>query len=131
MASALLRLLCGSLVLVLGQLEELPVLEIPVLALPESPSEAQAAAGPIAQACRDVGMFHATHSRLTAEAARQAWEAHRSVFLVPSAEKEQLPVSCGGFTRGYVGLGAESGSHRLEVKTRAFPHSPVAGWCSC
>ena len=35
---------------------------------------------------------------------------------MPNEDKRAIPFSSGGFTRGYIGMGEESGSDRLEVK---------------
>ncbi|CAM9609787.1 unnamed protein product, partial [Scytosiphon promiscuus] len=37
-------------------------------------------------------------------------------FSLPESTKKEIPAQKGGFTRGYVGFGGESGSHLLECK---------------
>ncbi len=40
----------------------------------------------------------------------------RRFFSLPEAKKRKIPAKKGGFTRGYIGFGGESGSHLLECK---------------
>ncbi|CAN0478998.1 unnamed protein product, partial [Ectocarpus sp. 8 AP-2014] len=40
----------------------------------------------------------------------------RRFFSLPEAEKRKIPAKKGGFTRGYIGFGGESGSHLRECK---------------
>lgn len=43
-------------------------------------------------------------------------DVSRRFFSLPDDTKRKIPVKKGGFTRGYVPFGGESGSHRLECK---------------
>ncbi|CAM9955610.1 unnamed protein product, partial [Ectocarpus sp. 13 AM-2016] len=40
----------------------------------------------------------------------------RRFFSLPEAAKRKIPAKKGGFTRGYIGFGGESGSHLRECK---------------
>lgn len=40
----------------------------------------------------------------------------RRFFALPEEVKRKIPAKKGGFTRGYIGFGGESGSHLLECK---------------
>lgn len=40
----------------------------------------------------------------------------RRFFSLPEATKRKIPAKKGGFTRGYIGFGGESGSDLLECK---------------
>lgn len=51
---------------------------------------------------------------------KRGWVFHsdpiRRFFALPGATKGEIPAKKGGFTRGYIGFGGESGSHLLECK---------------
>lgn len=54
---------------------------------------------------------------------RMSQTTSRRFFSLPMDVKRKIPAKQGGFTRGYIGFGGESGSHRLECK-EAFSY----GW---
>lgn len=61
-------------------------------------------------------MFNVVGHGLDEGAMKEAMEASKEFFSLPLAEKSRIPIHSGGFTRGYVGVGGESGSTALELK---------------
>jgi isopenicillin N synthase-like dioxygenase len=75
------------------------------------------------RACRAEGVFYVTGHGIETGAvvARMA-----ELFALPTEQKRAVAVAPGGFARGYIGLGEESGSDALEVK-EAFSYGfPMA-----
>lgn len=71
----------------------------------------------IAKACESVGIFRPIGHGIHQDIMDSAFSAHRRLFSLPDSEKLSVPVQRGGFTRGYIPLGSESGSARkLECK---------------
>lgn len=60
-------------------------------------------------------MYLKGHS-LTSTDIQTIFDAEKSFFDLPSEVKESIPIQPGGFTRGYVGMGHESGSDLHECK---------------
>jgi len=89
----------------------------PLLDADSNPITAKAAMRAIEESCSEIGIFRPLNHGIAAETLLEAMAAHRQVFALPKSEKQKLPISGGGFTRGYVPLGSESGSAtRLECK---------------
>ncbi|KAI8816486.1 uncharacterized protein EV422DRAFT_545418 [Fimicolochytrium jonesii] len=73
----------------------------------------------LAEACSQHGVFYLKSGdigRLTNEKRLRTFEAAKQFFALPEEVKKAVPISPGGFTRGYIGIGGESGSSALEVK---------------
>eukprot|EP00457_Paulinella_chromatophora_P007997 gb/GEZN01008024.1/.p1 GENE.gb/GEZN01008024.1/~~gb/GEZN01008024.1/.p1 ORF type:complete len:423 (-),score=44.63 gb/GEZN01008024.1/:125-1393(-) len=64
-------------------------------------------------ACRETGFFYATGHGYSAE---DIFKAMREYFALSVEKKSRIPITPGGFTRGYIGIGAESGGSSFEVK---------------
>lgn len=78
----------------------------------------------LVNACSDVGMFRAVGHGISTDTLNEAMAAHEVLFSIDAVELAEIPIQPGGFTRGFVPLGAESGSAtRLECKN-AFSY----GW---
>ncbi|KAF0429169.1 Clavaminate synthase-like protein [Gigaspora margarita] len=67
-------------------------------------------------ACKRFGVFYVTTSSFQLHDQNHIFESSRQFFSLPEEKKNTIPIKSGGFTRGYIGLGNESGSHRFEVK---------------
>ncbi|CAG8446824.1 3674_t:CDS:2 [Cetraspora pellucida] len=67
-------------------------------------------------ACSRFGVFYVTTSSFQLCDQNHIFESSRQFFSLPEEKKNAIPIKPGGFTRGYIGLGHESGSHRFEVK---------------
>eukprot|EP00288_Rhodomonas_lens_P017318 CAMPEP_0177711906 /NCGR_PEP_ID=MMETSP0484_2-20121128/12112_1 /TAXON_ID=354590 /ORGANISM="Rhodomonas lens, Strain RHODO" /LENGTH=387 /DNA_ID=CAMNT_0019223673 /DNA_START=358 /DNA_END=1522 /DNA_ORIENTATION=+ len=67
-------------------------------------------------ACEEHGMFYVKGHGIPDELQAAAFKASQDFFSLPSEVKEALPCVTGGFTRGYIGVGKESGSDRHELK---------------
>jgi len=70
----------------------------------------------IHEACALHGFFYVTGHGVEDAIQSEAFEASQAFFDLPQDVKKAVPFESGGFTRGYIGMGEESGSHRLEVK---------------
>eukprot|EP00752_Nemacystus_decipiens_P012401 g10988.t1 len=68
------------------------------------------------RACATHGLFFVTGHGITATQRRVAFDNARRFFSLPESAKTKVPARKGGFTRGYIGFGGESGSHLLECK---------------
>ncbi|CAM9311816.1 unnamed protein product, partial [Phaeothamnion confervicola] len=82
-----------------------------------------------ADACKTLGVFYAVGHGIDAAERRAAFAAADAFFRLPPEQKRQLPALSGGFTRGYIGFGGESGSARLECKeafSYGFPWDSAA-----
>lgn len=76
------------------------------------------------QACVETGVFYVTGHGIDTVA---FVERMRDFFTLPQAQKLAVAVSPGGFARGYIGMGDESGSDALEVKeafSYGYPWDP-------
>ncbi|CAB4404921.1 unnamed protein product [Rhizophagus irregularis] len=95
----------------------LPVIDLSAL---ETPSSSEADLNRIANeiqiACTKYGVFYITCSSFNAIDQTLLKEACQQFFSLPSNIKSSIPIKSGGFTRGYIGMGGESGSQLLEVK---------------
>ncbi|KAG9298336.1 hypothetical protein G9A89_002824 [Geosiphon pyriformis] len=72
-------------------------------------------AAQIHSACTQYGAFYIT-SFFDREAELNILKRAREFFNLSDSIKCSIPVKSGGFTRGYIGVGAESGSYRFEFK---------------
>ena len=71
----------------------------------------------IVDACESFGLFRLVGHGISQGTIDGALAAHQKLFSLPSNEKSSVPIEPGGFTRGYIPLGSESGSaSRLECK---------------
>lgn len=90
-------------------------LVVPVVDLADVASPSTQAA--LADACRSHGLFRPSNHGIGADTTAEAHRAHRAVFNVLAADKLAHPIEPGGFTRGFVALGSESGDKtNLECK---------------
>mmetsp|Transcript_28718 Transcript_28718/g.64168 ORF Transcript_28718/g.64168 Transcript_28718/m.64168 type:complete len:395 (+) Transcript_28718:35-1219(+) len=88
-------------------------LEVPLVDLEAKDGVQEATAA----ACAEFGVFRPVGHGISDEDISRALVAHRRLFALPQPEKETVPIQPGGFTRGYVALGVESGTkNRLECK---------------
>ncbi|KAJ3109773.1 hypothetical protein HDU97_000003 [Phlyctochytrium planicorne] len=74
------------------------------------------AAREMIEACEQWGAFQVVGHPITPQQLEKAYDAAVSIFGLPIDVKSAIPIKPGGFTRGYVGVGGESGSAALEVK---------------
>ncbi|CAI2186130.1 11475_t:CDS:10 [Funneliformis geosporum] len=96
----------------------LPIIDLSPLENPFSSSKLclDNIATEIQNACTKYGVFYITCSSFHTTDQININEACQQFFSLPSDIKSSLSIKSGGFTRGYIGMGGESGSHRLEVK---------------
>jgi len=98
---------------------EFPPVQLPVIDLSpflNSASPLNAKSGVAAQlhdACRTYGAFYLIGHGIDTTAVMSGM---RSFFDLSSSQKKSISIKPGGFTRGYIGMGEESGSELLEVK---------------
>eukprot|EP00300_Choanocystis_sp_HF-7_P041718 c8500_g1_i1.p1 GENE.c8500_g1_i1~~c8500_g1_i1.p1 ORF type:complete len:347 (+),score=79.69 c8500_g1_i1:37-1077(+) len=93
-----------------------PVLDVSVFADNQDPERAQQTAQQLAQAIASTGAFYITGHGIPDTQESAIFGAAQQFFALDEDVKQSIPIQKGGFTRGYVNLGGESGSHRLEVK---------------
>src|SRR3989337_2137542 len=96
----------------------LPVIDLSLLESPFSSPKPSLdnIATEIQNACTKYGAFYITCSFFSTTDQILMKEACQQFFSLPSDIKSSIPIKSGGFTRGYIGMGGESGSHRLEVQ---------------
>ncbi|RIA98466.1 hypothetical protein C1645_812728 [Glomus cerebriforme] len=95
----------------------LPVIDLSILETPSTSKEnLETISSEIHNACIKYGVFYITCSSFLNIDQERIKEACRQFFSLPSNAKTSIPIKSGGFTRGYIGIGGESGSQRLEVK---------------
>ena len=86
------------------------------------------AAEAMARACADgVGAFHIVGHGIPPEFQTLGFQRAAQFFGLPDHVKRAIgtpPAAAAGFTRGYIGMGEESGSDLLEVK-EAFSYGCV------
>jgi isopenicillin N synthase-like dioxygenase len=91
----------------------LPAIDITPFLLQGNREEKDRVAGELHRACSRYGAFYLTgHGIAGAEMLRRM----RQFFSLPFEEKKKISFESGGFNRGYIGMGEESGSEALEVK---------------
>jgi isopenicillin N synthase-like dioxygenase len=103
---------------------DLQVIDIAPLQGQSTSEERARVARQLHQACTETGVFYVTGHGIdtTAFLARMA-----EFFALTPQQKLSVAIAPGGFTRGYIGLGEESGSDALEVKeafSYGFPWEP-------
>ena len=102
----------------------LQAIDIAPLLGPSSPVERARVARQLHKACSETGVFYVTGHGIDTSSfvARMA-----EFFALPQDRKLAVAVAPGGFTRGYIGIGEESGSDALEVKeafSYGYPWDP-------
>ncbi|CAM9480375.1 unnamed protein product [Ascophyllum nodosum] len=99
---------------------EIPTVDIgPLLATRDTSyteQDRRATASSLQQASQKHGVLFLKGHGITAEHRQLAFENSRCFFSLSDDTKRKIPVKKGGFTRGYVPFGGESGSQRLECK---------------
>ncbi|KAI8920890.1 hypothetical protein DFJ77DRAFT_447739 [Powellomyces hirtus] len=99
----------------------LPLIDVSPFNGREASSEAQraAVAEELARACATHGAFYFKSGeigKLTENARLKVFNAAQEFFALPDDVKNKIPIRAGGFTRGYIPIGGESGSQAVEVK---------------
>ncbi len=89
-------------------------LHIPVVDLAEN--DFSILSKELAAACATTGLFRPINHGISKDVIAEAVTARDAIFNLPLTAKKSIPARSGGFTRGYLPLGAESGSTRLECK---------------
>ena len=92
------------------------------LSLPSVDLSRADASDQVVEACSGVGMFSVAGLRESAAIVREAFDASELVFKVPASEKQRHTAKPGGFTRGYIPLGGESGNPALLECKEAFSY---------
>lgn len=93
---------------------KLPVIDISPFSNAVSNGNTKAVvAAQLHEACSSSGAFYVTGHGIDTSALQGRM---RSFFHLNRAQKKKIAVTPGGFTRGYIGMGEESGSDQLEVK---------------
>ncbi|KNC86398.1 hypothetical protein SARC_01448 [Sphaeroforma arctica JP610] len=103
---------------------EVPVIDVSVLlknADEASPEDLKICADELKAAVSSIGVFRISGHGISNEDQTDASDAVKSLFNVSEAEKHRLSVKANNIksaavARGYIGIGEESGSHRVEVK---------------
>jgi len=90
--------------------------------------ELEAIGAQMREACTTEGIFYVSGHGVEERKLNGALQASKSFFSLPQQEKELVTCPPGrgrGFTRGYIEMGGESGSDRLEVSVHsATKHRP-------
>ncbi|CAM9316355.1 unnamed protein product [Discosporangium mesarthrocarpum] len=95
----------------------IPEIDIrPLLTEESSLEDRVVVGGRICTALSSVGLFFATGHGITKMRREKAFNDASEFFSLKLEDKDSIPARAGGFTRGYIGFGGESGSHRLECK---------------
>ncbi len=81
-----------------------------------SSNECAEVARQIRDAVSSIGMFRVTNHSISRSFQGESGDAIRRLFQISDEEKQRLAVERGKLSRGYIGMGSESGSQRLEVK---------------
>ncbi|KAJ3073813.1 hypothetical protein HK102_005935 [Quaeritorhiza haematococci] len=106
----------------------IPIIDISPFLSPTGPTHAKTAVvNHLVDAITTYGVFYITHHGITPEKMERIFEAARVFFALPESVKRKIPIKSGGFTRGYVGIGEESGSEAFEVKeafSYGYPWDP-------
>lgn len=97
---------------------DLVVPQIDIRAFSESADEVsmQKAKEALAEACSTHGFFYVTGHRFTRSQRELVFGASKEFFDLSLEHKNKIPIKSGGFTRGYVPVGGESGSKLFELK---------------
>ncbi|KAG0213456.1 hypothetical protein BGX28_004311 [Mortierella sp. GBA30] len=98
----------------------IPTIDISPLLSSASTSEKQKVAIALLDAFTTFGVFYitsSTHPVFSSQKTAEILDATKRLFALNSTEKAHIPkIAPGGFTRGYVPLGGESGSTTMELK---------------
>lgn len=97
---------------------QLPVIDLSPLSGRGSREAREEVGRQVREACLTYGIFYVTGHGMGDTG--RVFDASRAFFSLTQQEKDAIPVSSGkaGFTRGYIEMGGESGSERLEVRTQ-------------
>jgi hypothetical protein len=97
-------------------------------------AELEAIGAQVREACMTDGIFYVSGHGVEEGKLNGALQASKSFFSLPQQDKELVTCPPGrgtGFTRGYIEMGGESGSDRLEVRapraTKRWPHPGTHG----
>ncbi|KAJ3216926.1 hypothetical protein HDU67_008745 [Dinochytrium kinnereticum] len=82
----------------------------------EKHSRRDACAARMLEALEKFGAFALVGHPVSPTILEETYAAALQFFDLPLEVKKEIPIKPGGFTRGYVGVGGESGSSALEVK---------------
>ncbi|CAM9174576.1 unnamed protein product [Choristocarpus tenellus] len=94
-----------------------PVIDItPLMDSKRSPANEHAVAQQVCNALASGGIFFAKGHGIKDATRQRAFDDAKNFFSLGKEEKCLIPAKKGGFTRGYIGFGGESGSNRLECK---------------
>ncbi|KAJ3332746.1 hypothetical protein HDU76_013231 [Blyttiomyces sp. JEL0837] len=74
------------------------------------------AAAVMKHACETYGAFNIANHGVSPTAQKNAFNVADDFFLLSDSVKSRIPIKKGGFTRGYIGVGGESGGSGTEVK---------------
>jgi len=91
----------------------LPIIDLTPFLEDRPSSEREHVASVLHTACKAYGAFYLTGHGIDNRAVLRRM---REFFVLPAIEKRKIAIEKGGFTRGYIGMGEESGSDALEVK---------------
>lgn len=92
---------------------EIPVIDISPFLTQSTIEEKLAIAKMINEACVKYGLFFLKNHGIDN---KKMLSKISEFFALPQESKDSIAVKKGGFTRGYIGMGEESGSDALEVK---------------
>jgi isopenicillin N synthase-like dioxygenase len=99
-----------------GQSLQLPVIDLSALRQQSNGGGRAAMAEAVARASMDFGAFYVVGHGIPEHELKRILLASRSLFDLPFEQKSRHRIKRAGFTRGYIPIGGESGSHRFEVK---------------
>ncbi|CAG8440663.1 13589_t:CDS:2 [Ambispora gerdemannii] len=97
---------------------QLPVVDLSPLLdyVPSATKSASRIAFELQNACMSHGAFYVTCSSFSRDSELKILDSTRRFFNLPESVKSNISIKSGGFTRGYIAMGVESGSHRVESK---------------
>lgn len=112
---------------------QIPRIDVSTFQQGTQPSSQQAAE--LRYACTKLGFFHVVGHNFNKEKRSNIFRASEEFFDLDSNVKRAIPIKSGGFTRGYVGVGGESGSDLFELKEgfsygypwQGAPQNPLQG----
>ncbi|KAJ1559733.1 hypothetical protein HK405_009551 [Cladochytrium tenue] len=82
----------------------------------EGDAVAASSAAAALRALEEYGAFQAVGHGVAADLMARAFAAAGDFFALPDTIKNSIPARTGGFSRGYIGIGGESGGTAREVK---------------
>lgn len=97
---------------------EIPVIDVSVFSASSNANHdaKMSAARELYRACSELGVFYVTGHDISHEDRSKVFKCASDLFSLSDRVKQSVKVQSGGFARGYIGFGAESGSNRLECK---------------